>query len=332
MSFPMPATEEIVGHGSQTQSLLADLATGNVAHAYLFAGKKHLGKFTIAKWFAKTLLLSDAKDEDQERLAFEIDRLFHPDILVIDQLWIEDLCEDFDVIAKSSNISQQHRHKSRAKTDTISIDDIRALQEKLQEVSGRTFRCCLIRSAERMREEAVNALLKILEEPPAGVVFLLTTESLSALLPTLVSRSRVLRFEPLASADLAPLLRDTEDEEARFLLRLAQGAPGAIFRLLRDPDLLRLEHQQYAKAVAFWHAHTLGERLRLLDPLLKRGDESENFLLHLALSLREERDSDPHLVSALTAFVSDQRTNASRPLLAQRLALSVSEKRELPHE
>ncbi len=320
----MPASEEIVGHASQVDSLLADLNAGNVAHAYLFAGKKHLGKFTIAKWFSKTLLLSDAKDEDRERLAFEIDRLFHPDILVIDQLWIEDVCEDYDVLAKSSNVPQQHRQKSEAKTDTISIDDIRALQEKLQEVSGRTFRCCLIRSAERMREEAVNALLKILEEPPAGVVFLLTTESLPTLMPTLVSRSRVLRFEPLPPTDLAPLLRGADEAEAQFLLRLAQGAPGTIIRLLRDPDLLRLEHQQYSKAVAFWHAPSLGERLRLLDPLLKRGDEAENFLLHLALALREEQGLDPHLVSALTALASDQRTNASRPLLAQRFALAVS--------
>lgn len=320
------AGETILGHRAQIGSLLADLEAENVAHAYLFAGEKHLGKFTIAKWFSTTLLTVDAKDEEERaRLTREAERLLHRDLLVIDQLWIEDVCEDFDLIAKSSNVSQQHRAKGNpAKTDAISIEDIRSLQERLVEVGSGTYRCCLIRSVERMQEPAVSALLKILEEPPAGVVFLLTTESLSSLAATLISRSRVVRFFPLGATEMIPLVSDLPEEDGQFLLRLAQGAPGTVLTLKADPDRLRLERQQYAKALNFWHARSLGERLQLLEPLSKRGEEAERFLLHLALALREERTRSPQHVASLSTLVNDLRTNASRPLVTQRFALDVS--------
>jgi DNA polymerase-3 subunit delta' len=319
-SFP------IVGHRPQVEALKMDLATGNVAHAYLFAGRKSLGKFTIAKWFAKELLTVDAGDErERERLSREIDRLLHKDLLVIDKLWVEDQEEDFDVLAKYSNILQQHRKKDGAKTDTISIEDIRSLQERLHEVKTGRFRCCLIREVGRLQEQAVNALLKILEEPPPGVVFLLTAESASSLLPTIVSRTRVMHFSPVATKELLPIVTGLPEEEAQFLLRVAQGAPGLIMRLKNDPDALRLERQQYGTALAFWHATSLSERLLLLSPLSQRGEEAQQLLLHLSLALREEKTEQMERRShALHELIRGLKTNASRPLLVQRFVFAVS--------
>lgn len=319
----MSQSSDIIGHESQLKALRSDIDTGNVAHAYLFSGQKHLGKFTVAKWFAKELLTLDAKDDaEKEKLSRDVDRLLHSDLFVIDQLWIEDVCEDYDVIAKTSNVSQQHRTKNNpAKTDTISVDDIRSLQERLHEVSGGRFRCCLIRGAERMQTEAVNTLLKIVEEPPPGVVFLFTTEAFSSLLATIVSRSRVLRFSPVPLAELLPLVTDVNPDDAQFLLRLAQGAPGVILRLKRDPDALRLERQQYTAALAYWHAASLAQRLSMLEPLLERGDDAQRFLLHLSLALREEKTADLTRRSlALHDLLSGLKTNASRPLLVQKFA------------
>ncbi|MEK7218657.1 MAG: hypothetical protein AAB728_04295, partial [Patescibacteria group bacterium] len=104
----MPSTSSLVGHQDQIQSLLLDLEAGNVAHAYLFTGRKHLGKFTVAKWFAKTLLTEGVPGEGRARAEYEVDKLLHRDLMVIDRLWIEEVCEDFDAIAKSSNVPQAH--------------------------------------------------------------------------------------------------------------------------------------------------------------------------------------------------------------------------------
>ena len=315
----------IVGHRDQVGSLVQDLASNNVVHAYLFSGPPHLGKFTIAKWFAKQLLMEGKEGIEGGRLAGEVDKLLHPDLFIIDQLWIEDVCEDFDVIAKSSNVPQQHRSKAKAKTDTISIEDIRVLHERLHEVSTGTFRCCLIRRVERMQVEAVNALLKVLEEPPPGVVFLLSTESLGQLLPTLVSRTRVLRFQRLPNRELQSLISGVSEDDVQFLLRIAQGAPGTLCRLRDDPDVLRQERKIFSDAVTFWRTGSLSERLRLLTPLSGRTAEAEHFLLHLALALREFPEVAVNASPSFHVYLRGLETNAQRQLLAQQFALAITE-------
>ena len=318
---------DIVGHRMQIEQLRHDLESGHVAHAYLFAGPAHIGKTSIAHAFGRGILLRDAPEEGRERIEGEIDRLLHPDFLVLDDLWIEDVREDWEVIARTSNIPQQHRSKGdrKMKTDVISIDDVRAIQDRLYETGRGRWRVCIIRGVERMRDEAANAFLKILEEPPEGRVFLFTTESLASLLPTIVSRTRVIRFERVAEAVMHALVDDLPDDEAHFLLHLAQGAPGVVKRLQEDPDLLRAERLLHSKALSFWTSTSSSERLKLLLPLTKRGAEADQFVLHLALTLQEHA-LVPRNERALAGLIRGLETNAHRQLLAQRFAMAVSEK------
>lgn len=316
------APDLLVGHTVQRSQLAADLEQKNVAHAYVFTGPPHIGKFTVAKWFAQNLLCSSQSPETCQQMRSQIDRLLHPDLFVLDQLWIEDVCEDWAVIARSSNIPQEHRMKAGAKSNRISIDDIRILQERLHETSMGPYRCCLIRSIERMEDPPANALLKILEEPPQGVIFLLTTESLSSILPTVISRSRVLRFSPLSSTEMQPLLEGMETDERHFLLHVAQGAPGSVKRLKDNPDALRRERLFHAQATAFWKAKTLLERLKILSVLHEGEKEAQSLLLHLALTLREEDIIHPSYEQALRTLARGLETNVQRPLLAQQFALA----------
>ncbi len=321
----MPSKKHILGHKSQQQDLLRDVETGNVAHAYVFTGPQHIGKFTVAKWFAEMLLLDGVDHADVEHAESQIEKLLHPDILVLDQLWMEDVNEKLDHIAQFTNISQDHRKKSGAKTDTISIDDIRALQERLHDVPQHTFRCCLIRSVERMQVEAVNSLLKILEEPPAGMVFLLTAHSEDAVLPTLLSRSRRINFSRLSKREMLPLIAQLPEEDQQFLLYLAQGAPGIVERLRNDPDTLRLEQTLASKASTFWNERSLTARMVTLSALHDRGEEADRFLLHLCLSLRQLPPTKQKMaVLPLRQLLRGLETNVSRPLLCQKFAVNVA--------
>lgn len=324
----MPKIRSIVGHERQIALLSQDIESGNIAHAYLLSGPPHLGKMTVAHWFASEILTRGlAPGEETESARRHIERLTHSDLLVLDQLWIEKLCDDWSVIARSSNVNQLHRSKKSepAKTDTISIDDIREMQHRLYETSMGTHRCCLIRSVERMQDAAANAFLKILEEPPEGLVFILTTQAQSALLPTITSRTRILHFATLPHATLLPILDGVDDEDAAFILRLAQGAPGIVYRLRDNPDALRLEKQVYDKALSFWDSRSLKNRLQILSPLHTRGEEADRLLTHLALSLRQQNVSiRGRCLSPFMCMMHDLETNAHRQLAAQRFALSVS--------
>ncbi len=312
----MVKLNDIIGHTSQLQQLQSDRESENVSHAYLFSGPRHLGKFSVALNFARDLL--EAEDS-------AIERLLHPDLLVLDQLWMEGECEDWDTIAKSSNVQQEHRKKKATKTDTISIDDIRILQERLFETGTGTYRCCLIRSIERMNDPAANAFLKILEEPPEGLVFLLTTEAQSTLLPTIISRTRVMPFLRISNTEIMKMLQDASEDDRAFIYRIAEGAPGMVMRLVEDPELLREQRTVHTTAQSFWRAQSLRERLQILSPLSKRGKEADALLLHLGLALRQQSPAlRKHHTDSYVRFVFNLSTNAHRQLMAQDFALQIS--------
>lgn len=319
---PMPISPAIIGHVAQVRALQADMVTDNVAHAYLFSGPKSVGKMTVARWFARELLCAGAgaARDDVER---QIDHLVHPDLLVLDQLWVEGIAEDWRVIGRSSNVPQEHRSKApKALTDTIGIDDIRALCDRLHGTGSGRYRCCIIRSVERMQEPAANAFLKMLEEPPEGRIFLLTTEQRSALLPTVVSRTRILPFFPVAPAALRPLLQGIPPEDHQFCLRVAHGAPGILQRFRTEKDALQEQRLLRSQAIGFFAASAT-ERQKILESFGGRKRELRFLLLHMALALRELR---PPALSrwsaALSVFGRHLEANVNYALCVQQFVLT----------
>lgn len=323
-----PIPETIIGHAKQCSELKTDIEHGNIAHAYLLSGKAHLGKFTIARWFAWQILSAHLPEQERGSVKDQIERLIHPDFLCVDLLWAEGIQEDWGIISKTSNIPQEHRAKKpTAKTDQISVDDIHALLGRLADTRTSPYCCCIIRSAERMGREAANAFLKTLEEPPSQTVFLLTTDNDNALLPTVVSRTRSVRFSPLSEQELKPLIKGYEEEDAGFILHLANGAPGLLLELLSNPDLLRHHKQLHSQAKQFWQTRSLKDRMVTLMAVSERKMNPDDLLLHLGIALREHPDGThkPKWTDAYTQLTQGMETNAHRGLLLERFALAVTE-------
>ena len=89
------------------------------------------------------------------------------------------------------------------------IDTIRQLRQNAWLLPGEApCRVCVLCGAENMTDQAQNALLKILEEPPEHTVFILTAENRAMLLPTILSRVQTIRLEPLTPAEILPVLRE----------------------------------------------------------------------------------------------------------------------------
>ena len=139
---------------------------------------------------------------------------------------------DFFIIDMDRNIDKDGRVKSDGKS--ISVYTVRAAIEKMQlsSMSG-GWRVVLIDSVDALTTAAANAILKLLEEPPAKTLFLLVTHQLSSVLPTVRSRSRVEKMRPLSISDLRCLCArfmpdEVIDDET---LRLANGSFGRIANL-----------------------------------------------------------------------------------------------------
>lgn len=323
-----PLPDPILGHEKQCGQLLQDIAKNNVSHAYLFSGPKHVGKFSVARWFAWRLLCDGRPPEDAQTLADQIERLIHADFLSLDELWVEELNEDWSRITKTSNIPQQHRSKvPKARTDAIGIEEVRLLQERLHETGESKYLCCLIRSVERMQPAAANAFLKVLEEPPKRVIFILTTESESLLLPTLVSRTRTMKFHAVPVAKIRPLVSGVAHDDASLILHLAQGAPGKVIRLRDDPETLRREKQLHSQAKQFWQSRNLAQRFQWISSFIESKAETDDLLLHLGVTLREYPDPGrkPLWTKAYMDLVKGLRTNAHRGLLLQQFALALDD-------
>ncbi|MFQ5856626.1 MAG: DNA polymerase III subunit delta' [Anaerolineae bacterium] len=206
--------DEIVGHETAVQQLRNAALAGRPAHAYLFTGPPAIGKRTLAAAFARML---NCTDNDPPCGACRACRLIahgrHPDVRTIE-----------------------------ADNEVIKIDQIRDLQHDaaLAPVEAR-WRVFLLPNIERSTREAANSLLKTLEEPPAHVVLLLTALDTSALLPTVVSRCRVIPLRLLAIDQVQAALEDrwnVETERAALLARLSGGRIGWAVAVLKDSAIL----------------------------------------------------------------------------------------------
>jgi DNA polymerase-3 subunit delta' len=204
---------EIIGHDKQIEYLGNAMRNGRLAQAYLFVGKDGIGKKLVALNLAKALNCGRNNEDacDECTSCLKIDRLRHPDVLLIEPhgQWIR-------------------------------IDQIRDLQ---RELNHRPFegkrRVCIVVDSDRMRQEAANALLKILEEPPPHTVLVLLASNWDLMLPTITSRCQRIPFNPLPIQRIAEVIRSRlalKEEEAHIMASLAEGSLGKALGM--DPDLV----------------------------------------------------------------------------------------------
>jgi DNA polymerase-3 subunit delta' len=216
-------TWQIHGHDWAVKLLRTHAAGDKLRHAYLLAGPQGVGRRTLALRFAMALNCTSAETPGEFcgecRECRQILAMAHPDL---------------------SLLQPEEGHKD------ILIDQVRDLQHTLAlSPYAARYRIALLPDFQRATEEASNALLKTLEEPPDKVVLLLTTDALESLLPTIVSRCEVIRLRPSSIASAEAYLQSEhqlDPDQARLLAHLSGGRVGAAVRLAQDPDAL--EHRR----------------------------------------------------------------------------------------
>jgi DNA polymerase III subunit delta' len=254
--------DRLVGQEAAVGVLQSAVEADAVAHAYLFVGPQGVGRELAALALAASLNCPDGGCGECA-ICRKVLRRAHPDVYMISSPGAQILVDQVRTIRENAYLSP---HEGRVKV-------------------------FILEDAHRLNPAAANALLKVLEEPPADVVFILITESPEDLLPTVVSRCRRIDFFPLgpteitrvltehhgadaaaaewaarAGGDLSTALRFVNDDEAparrsahlEIPGRLARGTPGEAVRIAAE---VAAEAQAAAIALGKRHKDELARHL-----------------------------------------------------------------------
>ena len=232
-----------IGNESARDALAAAMASGVLHHAWLIAGPEGVGKGTFARIAAARMLAEAAEPHklspgwgipDTSQTAHLIAAGAHPDYRELVRL-PKDAAKLDEALARSITIAQ--------------VRSLQPLFATKPSLSNR--RVIVIDSIDDLERGGANALLKNLEEPPTGTIFLLVSHAPGQLLPTIRSRCRLLRFEALSAEQVAGIVRgalpDASASEIDALVRAGEGSPGRALGFA-GLDLAALEKEMAALA------------------------------------------------------------------------------------
>ena len=258
---PAPAEHALlVGHEKAAATFRSALGGGRLHHAWLLTGPRGIGKATAAYRMAAEALASGSTTADGA-LGRQIASGGHPSLLTLTRPWDE---------------------KAKRFRNQLPVDEVRRTQAFFGLTAAEGRRVCIVDAADDMNASSANALLKILEEPPARTIFFVIAHAPGRLLPTIRSRCRTLPFAPLEAAQVeevvTTLLPGMDADAVRRAAAIAAGAPRTALTVLQGDVLdhfARFETLAVAAArgSARWtDVHALAERATA------RGGDFDTFL------------------------------------------------------
>lgn len=277
--------ESLIGQDNIARTLKNSIKRGQLAHAYLFCGPRGVGKTSAARIFAKTINCYNPG----------------PDLEPCGE------CESCRSFAEGRSYCI---HELDAASNN-GVEDIKALMDLVQ-IPPQTgkYSVFIIDEVHMLSQQAFNAFLKTLEEPPAHAIFILATTEKHKILPTILSRCQTYDFSRISISDIVSNLRaiaakegiDIDDESLHIIAGKADGAMRDALTIfdqtvafcgttVRYEDVMRnlnvLDYEYCFKLVDNFLAGDYASTLLVLDEVLSKGFNPQYFISALGSHLRD---------------------------------------------
>lgn len=276
--------DSVLGQDRVVNVLKNQVKSGNISHAYLFSGERGTGKTTCAKIFAKAINCLSPKDGSP---CME--------------------CENCKAIEEETTIDVVEMDAASNRR----IDDIRNLKDNVIYPPNKLkYKVYIIDEAHMITREAFNALLKIMEEPPSHLVFILATTEIEKIPSTILSRLQKYEFNKIDENKIKEqidyILEDRsitmENEAIRLIIKKANGAMRDALSIL--DQVLSLEKESYKLSevenllgvVDFYDIDKLARAIA-------RKDSSK--ALDLVFKLRENNKTNKDIIDSLISYFND---------------------------
>ena len=302
--------KDILGEKKVKTQLISSVQNNRISHAQLFIGPEGNNKLALALAYAQYINCEQKLDEDSCGLCsscIKYKTFSHPDLLLV-----------FPVI-KSSNykqpISQQFASQWKelvteniylnlgdwisffdadnksGQQGAIYIHEAEYLQRKvaLKNYEAK-YRVILIWMPEKMNTATANKLLKLLEEPPKGTIFLMVAEKVDQLLPTILSRLQMIKTTKIDEKIGAAFLQEKHQitiEKAMQLLNLTGGSMGKTIKIITKEDSLNYL-QEFGAWMRMCYKIDIQEMIYWTDAIAQRGRNHQKILLSYAIRMIRE--------------------------------------------
>ncbi len=297
----------LLGQEEAESIFLHAYKTGNMHHAWILSGPQGIGKATLAYKIARFMLSADDKNREQysslnisdKTTVFQqIANGSSPNLMVLERDFTKtDRKKVIDAVKNGEPLDDDEKAKLK-KSAFIVIDDVRKVNEFLSKTSYNDgWRAVIIDSADDMNKNAANALLKILEEPPAHTLLLLISHNIGSLLPTIRSRCAKLPVKTLSDTNVASLLRryrsDLTENEIEKLVEISGGSIG--------------------NAILYDDHDAVGIYEDMCNILCARRNYNLTDLLDLTTQIAADADKFEIFQGLILKFLKDNMVNAQNP-------------------
>ena len=235
--------KQVLGHDKIKKLLLSEAKRDRISHAQMFLGDRGIGKLPLAIAFAQFLLCESPSKTDSCGTCpscTKVNHLVHPDLHFVfpvvkssaEKVSVsDDRREEWNALISENpyfdlNGWQSHLGEM-GKNAQIGVDESRSILHKLalKSYSGK-YKIMILWLPEKMNNSAANKLLKILEEPPENTLFFLICDSIESILPTIISRTQIIKVPNLSTSEVKTYLTKTQkipEAQAESIASLTQG-------------------------------------------------------------------------------------------------------------